>query len=82
MSDESKKRSRWWIGWALFAVFVLYPVSVGPAFWLLNKIPVAGDSLTDFVGSIYWPLFQAADKTGLNWPLWKYLSYFVDLTGL
>ena len=34
MSDEPKKRSRAWIGWALLAVFVLYPLSVGPVNWL------------------------------------------------
>jgi hypothetical protein len=31
MSDEPKKRSRRWLGWALVVVFVLYPLSVGPA---------------------------------------------------
>jgi hypothetical protein len=30
MSDEPTKHSRAWIGWALVAVFVLYPLSVGP----------------------------------------------------
>jgi hypothetical protein len=33
MSGEPNKRSRGWIGWALLAVLVLYPLSVGPAFW-------------------------------------------------
>jgi hypothetical protein len=31
MSDEPKKRSRSWIWWALVVVFVLYPLSIGPA---------------------------------------------------
>jgi hypothetical protein len=30
MSDEPKKRSRAWIGWALLAVLVVYPLSAGP----------------------------------------------------
>jgi hypothetical protein len=32
MSDEPKKRSRPWIGLALFALLVLYPLSIGPAY--------------------------------------------------
>ncbi|HET6323877.1 MAG TPA: hypothetical protein VFG04_04185 [Planctomycetaceae bacterium] len=31
MSDEAKKRSRRWIGWAAIAVLVLYPPSFIPA---------------------------------------------------
>jgi hypothetical protein len=33
MSDEPKKQSKRWIGWALLALLVLYPLSMGPAFW-------------------------------------------------
>jgi hypothetical protein len=35
MSDESKKRSRKWIGWALLAAVMLYTASMGPAWWLV-----------------------------------------------
>jgi hypothetical protein len=31
MSDLPKKRA--WVWWALLAIFVLYPLSIGPAFW-------------------------------------------------
>jgi hypothetical protein len=35
MSDEpKKKRSRAWIASALLALVTLYPLSIGPAFWL------------------------------------------------
>jgi hypothetical protein len=37
MSDAPKKRSRAWIGWALVAVFVLYPLSIGPAYWWASR---------------------------------------------
>jgi hypothetical protein len=37
MSDERKKRSRTWIGWAFLAAIVLYPLSTGPAYLLLFK---------------------------------------------
>jgi hypothetical protein len=30
MIDEPNKRSRAWMGWALLALLVLYPLSVGP----------------------------------------------------
>jgi hypothetical protein len=33
MSDEPRKGSLAWIGWALLAVFVLYPLSMGPVCW-------------------------------------------------
>jgi hypothetical protein len=36
MSDEPKKRSRAWIGWALFTLLVLYPLSAGPAWWIAD----------------------------------------------
>jgi hypothetical protein len=34
MSDEPKKRSRAWIGWALV---VLYPLSIGPADCIVGR---------------------------------------------
>jgi hypothetical protein len=46
MSDEPQKRSRRWIGWALVAVFVLYPFSMGPASWMH----------LDRLGPVYRPL--------------------------
>jgi hypothetical protein len=38
MSVEPKKQTRrLWIGWVLFAVFVLYPLSIGPAYSLMYR---------------------------------------------
>jgi hypothetical protein len=39
MSDEPKKpKSRHWIGWVLFALFLLaYPLSIGPARMSMRK---------------------------------------------
>ncbi len=35
MSDEPKRRSRAWIGWAfVLLLVVVYPLSEGPAIWL------------------------------------------------
>jgi hypothetical protein len=36
MSDEPKKQSRAWIAWTLIALFVLYPLSIGPTLWLVG----------------------------------------------
>jgi hypothetical protein len=38
MSDEPKKWSRKRIWWALVKVFVLYPLSMGPACWVTKRI--------------------------------------------
>ncbi|HEV8003974.1 MAG TPA: hypothetical protein VGP63_29175 [Planctomycetaceae bacterium] len=37
MSDEPKKRSRAWVWMALVAILVLYPLSVGPAAWIVAR---------------------------------------------
>jgi hypothetical protein len=37
MGDQPKKRSWGWIGWALFTVFVLYPLSIGPVTLLIER---------------------------------------------
>jgi hypothetical protein len=36
MSDEPKKRSRRWIGWAL-AFLVAYPLLAGPSAWIIEN---------------------------------------------
>jgi hypothetical protein len=37
MNDEPKKRRRPWIGWAMLLVFLLYPLSFGPATWIVGN---------------------------------------------
>ncbi len=37
MGDGSKKRSRAGIVWLLFAIFIVYPLSVGPADLLVHR---------------------------------------------
>jgi len=60
MSDEPKKRSRAWIGWALLTLFSAYPLSFGPAFRLCTK------SDSDWVripfGVAYTPLIWVCEQ--------------------
>jgi hypothetical protein len=38
MSDEPKKRSRKWIWWTVLALFVIYPLSMGPYYrWVTDN---------------------------------------------
>ncbi|HEV7999884.1 MAG TPA: hypothetical protein VGP63_08400 [Planctomycetaceae bacterium] len=37
MSDEPKRRSWGWIGWAIVSLLALYLMSAGPAAWLWNR---------------------------------------------
>jgi hypothetical protein len=70
MSEEPKKRRSWgWIGWVLLAVFVLYPLSFGPACWVL----VRDDSgrVAKAVYVIYWPL-QRTHCEPFNRALYKW----------
>jgi hypothetical protein len=68
MSDEPKKRSRGWIGWALLAMFVLYPLSFGALVRFREYNPLSLKTTC----AIYAPLDWAADhcepfERGLEW---------------
>jgi hypothetical protein len=56
MSDEPKKRSRAWIGWAALGLFVGYPLSGGP----LVFMDAAGYRPSQAIMVLYWPLDQCA----------------------
>jgi hypothetical protein len=62
MSDEPKKRSRAWIGWTLVVVFVLYPLSIGPASWYALH---SADPMTtaETVNSAYAPIVWLCDHS-------------------
>jgi hypothetical protein len=61
MSDEPKKRSRSWVGWALLAAFVLYPLSVGPALWMVFKTD-DDSAAKQIYEAVYAPLEWASDR--------------------
>ena len=76
MSDEPKKRSRAWIGWAAFLLFVLYPLSIGPAAWFDDRIDHAEAAWTSRIfEQVYWPLCCTADAIGVH----NLLARYIDL---
>jgi hypothetical protein len=73
MSDEPKRRQRAWICWTMLALFVLYPLSAGPAMRL-----VTSPDSDETVSAIYAPIFWLASQSvwagsALEW----YLSFWV-----
>jgi hypothetical protein len=58
MSDEPKKRRGAWIWWPVVLLIVLYPLSVGPAMWL-----VTSPALDKTVSTIYAPIFWLVGRS-------------------
>jgi hypothetical protein len=79
MSDEPKKRPRGWIGWTALALFVLYPLSVGPVTWLAHTID-PNDNGTPYrlVVILYLPLGLVAAVTRTDDAFMRYISLFSD----
>jgi hypothetical protein len=69
MSDEPKKRSWAWIGWALIAAIVLYPLSSGPAFAIARRTGIEPLWMTT-----YRPMVKLAPRNG-GWA-YDYLKYW------
>jgi hypothetical protein len=78
MSDEPKKRRRAWIGWASFALLallVLYPLSLGPALWLTND----DFSQWQIIGPVYRPLYWLGNRfdcvgEAIGWYVTKWIN--------
>ena len=60
MSDEPKKRSRAWIGWALIALLVLYILAAGPGLWVCDRLQ--SERVIHTYDAIYAPLDWACDQ--------------------
>jgi hypothetical protein len=57
MSDEPKRRPRAWIGWAVAALIVLYPLSIGPILgYRIHRIHYR------IFRTLYSPIMEAAQK--------------------
>jgi hypothetical protein len=63
MSDEPKKWSRKWIAWTVVALFVLYPLSEGPALWLAMYVGTgpAEDAWRSAYAPILWARLHSDD---------------------
>jgi hypothetical protein len=77
MSDARKKQSRAWSVWALVVVFVLYPLSWGPASWWAE--PWCGGERWEIVHTVYSPLERLGSRVKwLRDPFDWYLSKWID----
>ncbi|HEV3301894.1 MAG TPA: hypothetical protein VG055_19725 [Planctomycetaceae bacterium] len=75
MGDEPRKRSRAWIGWILLAVFVVYPLSAGPALWIADRFE-CWDAVYCAYFPLVWPLSHFPPLFDVL--IW-YLRFFADL---
>jgi hypothetical protein len=73
MSVKAKKRSRPWI-WALIALFVLYPLSIGPAWWVASRHPNVLSH--DVYHTVYWPIERAGRRFD---PIFNVFKWYIDL---
>jgi hypothetical protein len=79
MSDEPKKL-RAWTGWIALALFVLYPLSVGPVKligWELDGCHRGG--WTRFLEGAYGPITDAGHRTGLHWLVNLYVEAWLSM---
>jgi hypothetical protein len=69
MSDEPKKRRRGWIGWALVALLVLYPISVFPVAlvgaWLKHWGLLSHPAFDATTQKVYAPVTWAMERVPL-----------------
>jgi hypothetical protein len=70
MNDKPRKASRSWIGWALAATLVLYPLSIGP----VTRLAIITNCGWNWINTIYAPVLSAAELPGLSEPLFWYLD--------
>jgi|HubBroStandDraft_6_1064221.scaffolds.fasta_scaffold276583_1 hypothetical protein len=78
MIDEPKKRSRaWgWIGWPLFALFVLYPLSIGPVLWWTDDKVSQWRTVAPAYAPIYWLAERFECVSGA---LYWYMTKWIDI---
>jgi len=68
----------WWVGWALFLLFVVYPLSTGPVCRLLLELGVLPDCI-DALETVYAPLIYLSDA----WePLEDFFVWYLQLWGV
>ena len=63
MSEAPRKRSRGWIGWALIASVVLYPLSMGPVVWLAIRFDWPAPVVDRTLGTVYAPINWLRQKS-------------------
>lgn len=69
--NRERKRSLW--PWVAFAVFVLYPLSVGPLWGLQTRGRISEETYIAIGTSVYQPLFWCGQKFE---PLGEWLEWY------
>jgi membrane protein YdbS with pleckstrin-like domain len=64
MSDEPKKRARRWTWWTAIVLFMLYPLSIGPATLITNSLHTSS-SVRAAVVTLYAPVFIVCEHSKL-----------------
>ena len=77
---ESKPRRRWptYMAIGLVLVFVVYPLSVGPAYVVVQRAQI--DSKGKFIDVFYYPLFTCVEKTGMAPAMREYIKWWFRIT--
>jgi len=75
--SEERYKSRAWIWWAAVLLFVMYPLSIGPAAWIVER--AGSDRGEEIITILYHPLKLAYERSELisdafDW----YISLWVD----
>jgi hypothetical protein len=63
------------LAWALFAAYVIYPLSIGPVGWMVQRLGIGSWERFD---AVYRPLWDFSDSCGLSGALRWYLELWVN----
>jgi hypothetical protein len=58
---RSRRGWAWWVGWVFFVFVVVYPLSVGPVAWWVERTNVTGGVL-NFLEDFYAPIIYAYEQ--------------------
>jgi hypothetical protein len=80
MTEPRKPRSPYWAAWTLFALLVLYPLSIGPTNSIYRRLTARGfvsDSTQAAYSTVYYPFVWLYDN-GPE-PIPDIMQYYLEL---
>jgi len=82
IANRRERRAKWTLAAGLVVVFVLYPLSAGPATWILHHCDLPKPAFR-FILKLYGPLgsFEAHSPSPVRNALAAYQGFFVNLGG-
>jgi hypothetical protein len=78
MSEPAKHKVRAWIGQAVVALVVLYPLSIGPAAWMTARLDWSWARFDD----VYAPLWRLCEFFHTSGALQWYMELWVNVIHL